>query len=74
MQDIYEALETIKAGGAVVYPLFLLAIVALVIILDKVYVYNSFMKITPSIAALIENYGFEWSALHEEMKQLGPNN
>ena len=74
MQDIYEALETIKAGGAVVYPLFLLAIVALVIIFDKVYVYNSFMKITPSIAALIENYGFEWSALHEEMKQLGPNN
>ena len=74
MQDIYEALEAIKAGGAVVYPLFFLGIIAIAIILDKIYVYYRFLEINPSLMLLIESYGFDWEALNIGIKELGPNN
>lgn len=74
MQDIYEALGAIKAGGAVVYPLFVLGIIALVIIVDKIYVYSRFMQLPESIEQLIESYGFDWAALETSIHNLGSNN
>ena len=35
MQDISEAIQAMKFGGATIYPLVFLAVLALVIIIDK---------------------------------------
>jgi len=39
MQEIHIALEALKFGGAMVYPLLLLAVLAAVVVIDKAFVY-----------------------------------
>jgi biopolymer transport protein ExbB len=74
MQDIQEALQAIKFGGAMVYPLLVLAILALVITVDKFYVYFRFVKLSKELIRLIETYGFAWSDLEQHLVGLGTPN
>ena len=39
MQEITEAFQAMKFGGATIYPLLVLAVSAVVIIIDKLYLY-----------------------------------
>ena len=39
MQELHMALEALKFGSAMVYPLLLLAVLAAFVILDKAFVY-----------------------------------
>lgn len=45
MQQIHMALEALRFGGAMVYPLLLLAVLAVVVILDKAFVYWQFVRL-----------------------------
>ena len=74
MQDIQEALQAIKFGGAMVYPLLLLAILALVITVDKLFVYFRYVKLSNELLQLIETYGFEWRNLEQRLVELGAKN
>jgi biopolymer transport protein ExbB len=74
MQEITEALEAMKFGGVTIYPLLALAILALVIMIDKSYLYWKYIRLPRSLYNLVETYGFTWEKLEQELAALGPEN
>jgi biopolymer transport protein ExbB len=74
MQDIQEALQAIKFGGAMVYPLMLLGILALVITIGKFRQYSKNVKSSKQLFQLIETYGFAWEDLEQHLVGLGSHN
>ena len=45
MQEIHVLLEALRFGGAMVYPLLVLAVLAVVLILDKAFVYWRYVRL-----------------------------
>lgn len=74
MQDINEAIQALQFGGAMVYPLLALALLAIVITIDKLFVYWRYVRLPKTVLALVETYGFAWSELDKELAALAPNN
>lgn len=74
MQDIQEALQAMKLGGAMIYPLLLLAILALVVTIDKLFVYSRYVLLPRKLLELVETYGFAWLDLERHLTTLGPRN
>jgi biopolymer transport protein ExbB len=74
MQSLNEAIASLKFGGAVIYPLLLLAVLALVVSLDKFFVYWRYVALPKSLRKLIETYGFGWAELETNVGALGPRN
>lgn len=74
MQEITEALQAMKFGGLTIYPLLVLAVLALVIIIDKLYLYWHAVKLPQSVIDLVETYGFAWEHLEREIGMLAPGN
>ncbi len=74
MQAIHEALEALKFGGAMVYPLLLLAVLAAVVILDKAFVYLRYVRLPGQTLELVETYDFSWSDLERQLTGLNQRN
>lgn len=74
MQEIHLALEALKFGGAMVYPLLLLAVLAVVVMLDKAFVYWRYMRIPGPLLELVETYDFSWSDLERQLTGLDQRN
>lgn len=74
MQDLQEAIVALKFGGAMVYPLLALAVLALVVILDKTFVYRRYVRLPGPLLELVETYGFAWDDLDRALAELGPRN
>lgn len=74
MQEIQEALQALKFGGAMVYPLLALALLAIVITIDKLFVYWRYVHLPKALMELVETYGFAWSELEQKLSDLDPNN
>ncbi len=74
MQEITEALQAMKFGGLTIYPLLALAVLALVIIIDKLYLYRRYIQFPLTLSNLIETYGFTWENLEQELRTLTPEN
>ena len=56
-------LEALRLGGAMVYPLALLAVLAIVVTLDKAFVYLRYMRLPGPLMELVETYDFSWPRL-----------
>jgi biopolymer transport protein ExbB len=74
MSELNAAWEAIKFGGAMVYPLLLLGVIALVIILDRAVMYSRCLRLPGETADLIETFGFSWGALARQVEALGMRN
>ncbi len=74
MQQLHTALEALRFGGAMVYPLLVLAVVASVVILDKAFVYWTYVRLPQPLLELIETYDFSWSQLELQLKGSDPRN
>jgi biopolymer transport protein ExbB len=74
MQEITEAIQTLKFGGITIYPLLGLAILALVIMIDKFYLYWRYIRLPQSIITLVETYGFTWEKLEQDLATVTPQN
>jgi len=74
VQNLYIALTAIKAGGVMVYPIVVLAIVASCIIVDKAYIYWRHARLPLPIMELVETYDFAWRELQEKLDRLAPRN
>jgi len=74
MKDIHLALEALKFGGVMVYPLALLAILAVVIMLDKTFVYWRFMRFPGPLLERVEAHEFSWSDMDAALAGLDRRN
>lgn len=67
MSNLSTALAALKVGGAMIYPLVVLAVIATAIVLDKAYLYARRSRLPPTIVEMIETFGFDWKALEEQL-------
>ena len=74
MQEIHVTLEALRFGGAMVYPLLLLAVLAAVVILDKAFVYWRYVRLPGPLLELVETYDFSWSDLERQLTGLDQRN
>ncbi len=74
MQDLQEAWTALRFGGAMIYPLLFLAVIALVLMLDKAFVYWRYVRLPVALLDLVETYGFAWSELERMLATLGARN
>ncbi len=74
MHNIQDAIEALRYGGAIIYPLLALALLALLISIDKLYVYWRYVRLPAAILDLVETYDFSWADLAQRLKGLGKRN
>ena len=74
MQTFHELLSALSLGGATVYPLLALAVLAVAIILEKGFVFARRTRLPASTLDLVETYGFAWDDLERELARLGRRN
>ena len=74
MKDIQIALQALKFGGIMIYPLALLAVLAVVIVLDKTFVYWRFMHLPRPLLERVETHDFSWSGLEGQLAGLDRRN
>lgn len=74
MASIQEAIDALKYGGIVVYPLMALAVLGIIIAIDKAYVHFRYVRLPAHVVDLVETFGFSWDDLEHRLQQLGPRN
>jgi biopolymer transport protein ExbB len=74
MQDIQSAIAALQHGGVIIYPLLILALAALIVMLDKTIVYRRHARLPEPLRQLVETYGFDWADLDRQIGKLGPQN
>jgi biopolymer transport protein ExbB len=72
MPDLQNFLATLRVGGAVVYPLLALAVVAVIVILEKGFVFVARARLPASLLATVEASGLASEDLERELAALGP--
>jgi biopolymer transport protein ExbB len=74
MNELRSAWNELQYGGAIVYPLLFLGIVAVLIILDRAVTYYRSLRLPRSLEELVETYGFAWDELDRQLAALAPVN
>jgi len=74
MQQLHTVLEALRLGGATVYPLAFLAVLAIVVMLDKAFVHLWYMRLPEPVLELVETYDFSWSELDRQLAGLNKRN
>ena len=72
--SLLETVAALRIGGAVIYPLLALAVLAALIVLDKCWVYLRWTRLSPQITDLVEEFGFDWSGLEKQLAEVDPRN
>jgi len=66
--------EVLQAGGVMIYPLLLLAVVAVAVMLEKGFVFVKRARLKRELLDLVETYGFAWKDLERAIGALDPRN
>src|SRR5258708_23512092 len=74
MQDLQGFIAALRVGGAMIYPLLLLAVVAVVVILEKALVFVTRTRLPGALLEGLETYGFAWADLEQRVWRLDPRN
>jgi biopolymer transport protein ExbB len=74
MHELNSAIGEIQYGGAIVYPLLLLGVLAVLIILDRAVAFYRSLRLPSPLAKLVETYGFSWEELDRHLAALAPVN
>ena len=74
MQALQDFAATLRVGGAMIYPLLALAVVAAVVALEKGFVFLTRTRLPAPLLAVAETYGFEWGEIEREVDGLGSRN
>jgi biopolymer transport protein ExbB len=72
--DLDAFLSALRAGGATVYPLMALAVLAAVVVLEKSFVLLRRTRLPARLVDLVETFGFAWSEVETHAAALGPRN
>ncbi len=70
MEELNQTWNTLKVGGIIIFPLLLLAVIALAIMLEKVFIYWRFARLSHDLLNLVETYGFKWEDLEKILSGL----
>ena len=71
---LQETWAALRIGGAVIYPLLALAVLAALILLDKCWVYWRWTRLPPRISGLVEEFGFDWIGLEKQLAEVDARN
>ena len=74
MDELRNAFSALQYGGAMIYPLLLLGILAVLIIIDRAVVYYRCLRLPGALLDLVETYGFSWDELDRQLNALAPGN
>jgi biopolymer transport protein ExbB len=74
MQSWNDVVAALQIGGAMVYPLLALAVLAIVIGLEKGFVFWKRTGLPGPLVDLVETYGFAWDDVDRHVRGLGPRN
>jgi biopolymer transport protein ExbB len=74
MLDLGAFLAALQAGGATVYPLIALAVLAAVVVLEKGFVLTARTRLPTRLVELVETFGFAWADLETHVVALGRRN
>lgn len=74
MQNLDEFLAALQVGGVMVYPLLALAVLAIVITLEKGFVFWKRTRLPSVLVDVMETYGFAWEDVDRGVGALGPKN
>jgi biopolymer transport protein ExbB len=69
-----EIINSLKLGGGLIYPLSLLCIVALALIVDKIFLYKKSIILSKNLFNLIETYNFNWIEFELQLSRLSEKN
>jgi biopolymer transport protein ExbB len=62
-----SVLAALQVGGAMIYPLIALAVLATAIALDKTYLHVRRTRLPVRVIDMVERFGFDWQALEREL-------
>ncbi|MFI5399081.1 MAG: MotA/TolQ/ExbB proton channel family protein [Candidatus Binatia bacterium] len=74
MNELNTALEALRFGGAMVYPLLVLGALAVGIMLDRAVLFSRCLRLPQGLRDQAETYGFRWDDLEAQLQALGPRN
>jgi biopolymer transport protein ExbB len=74
MTNLKELVSALNVGGAMIYPLIALSIIATAIILDKAYLYLARTRLPGHIVGTIERFGFKWDELENRLNAVDRRN
>lgn len=68
--EIAGAWDSLRFGGAMVYPLLFLGALAIAIMLDRAVVYIRILRLPRALVELVETYEFAWDELEKQLELL----
>jgi biopolymer transport protein ExbB len=74
VESIHSFIAVLRVGGATIYPLLLLAVVAAVVIVEKGFVFAARTRLPASVLGVVETYGFAWEEFEQRLGALNPQN
>jgi biopolymer transport protein ExbB len=74
MSEIHSFIAALRVGGVVMVPLLALAVVAAVVILEKLFVFTARTPLPAPVLSLVETYGFPWEELERRLEGLSRRN
>ena len=72
--DLSGFVAALRVGGAMIYPLLLLAVIAVVVILEKAFVFSTRTRLPAPVLEVLETYAFAWEDLEQRVGQMDPRN
>jgi biopolymer transport protein ExbB len=74
VENLHSFIAALRVGGAMIYPLLLLAVVAAVVIVEKAFVVATRARLPGALLQVVETYGFAWEDLEERLGGVNPRN
>jgi biopolymer transport protein ExbB len=74
VNDLQSFIAALQVGGVMIYPLLALAVLAVIIILEKGFVYAARTRLPAPLSGLVETYGFAWDDVEAEVARLSQPN
>jgi biopolymer transport protein ExbB len=74
MQEFHGFIAALRVGGVVMVPLLALAVVAAVVILEKLFVFAARTRLPGAALSVVETYGFVWEDLEQRLSRVNRRN
>jgi biopolymer transport protein ExbB len=74
MHNVHSFVAALQVGGAMIYPLLALAVLATVVILEKGFVFVARTRLPASLVWQIGTPGFAWEEFEQRVAELDPRN